>query len=73
MYLLQVNKAGYTAITSWGRLGRGGNARFHTYQIVFMDRLPDQPTNGRTDKAAYRVACPQLKTNQIQYTQRTVY
>ena len=73
MYLLQVNKAEYMANTSCGRLGRGGNVRFHTYQLVFTDRLTDQPTNGWTDKASYRVACPQLKTNQIQYTQRTVY
>ena len=73
MYLLQVNKAEYMANTSCGRLGRGGDVRFHTYQLVFTDRLTDQPTNGWTDKASYRVACPQLKTNQIQYTQRTVY
>ena len=39
------NKAGYTANTSCGRVGRGGNARFHTFRLVFTDR----PTNGRTD------------------------
>ena len=26
------NKAGYTANTSCGRVGRGGNARFHIFQ-----------------------------------------
>ena len=39
------NKAGYTANTSRGRVGRGGNARFHTFRLVFTDR----PTDGRTD------------------------
>jgi len=48
------NKAGYTANTSCGRVGRGGNARFHTFRLVLTD--------GRTDKSSYRVACPQLKT-----------
>ena len=65
------NKAGYTAI-SCGRVGRGGYARFPTFQLnhygptdtfrlVFTDRPTDGPTDGRTDKASYRVACPQLK------------
>ena len=36
------NKAGYTA-TSCGRLGRGGNARFPTFQLEC-----DGPTDGRT-------------------------
>ena len=53
------NKAGYTA-TSCGRVGRGGNARFPTFQLE-RDRPTDQPTDRRTDKASYRVACPQLK------------
>ena len=38
------NKAGYTAI-SCGRVGRGGNARFHTFRLM----LTDGPTDGRTD------------------------
>ena len=64
------NKAGYTANTSCGRVGRGGNARFHTFQLDHhgpTNRPTDQLTNGRTDKASYRVACPRLKnqkTNQ---------
>ena len=51
------NKAGYTA-TSCGQVGRGGNARFHTFRLVVTDRR----TDGRTDKGSYRVACPKLKT-----------
>ena len=43
------NKAGYTANTSCGRVGRGGNAQFHTFRLVFMDRPTEGPTNGRTD------------------------
>ena len=42
------NKAGYTANTSCGRVGRGGNARFHTFRLVFTDRPTDGPTDGRT-------------------------
>ena len=44
------NKAGYTAI-SCGRVGRGGNARFPTFQLERdgpTDRPTDQPTDGRT-------------------------
>ena len=41
------NQAGYTA-TSCGRLGRGGNARFPTFQFE-RDGPTDQPTDGRTD------------------------
>ena len=55
------NKAGYTANTSCGRVGRGGYAHFHTFRLVFTDRPTNRRTNGRTDKASYRVACPQLK------------
>ena len=43
------NKAGYTANSSCGRLGRGGNARFHTFRLVFTDRATDQSTNRPTD------------------------
>ena len=67
--LHMTNKAGYTANTSCGRVGRGGNARFHTLQLDHHGRTnrptdgrTDEPTDGRTDKASYRVACPQLKT-----------
>ena len=49
------NKAGYTA-TSCGRVGRGGNMRFHTFQLDHYQR-----TNGRMDKASYGVASPRLK------------
>ena len=59
-HLFISNKAGYTAI-SCGRVGRGGNARFPTFQLE-RDGPTDQQTNQRTDKASYRVACPQLKT-----------
>ena len=54
----EINKAGSTANTNCGRVGRGGNTRFHTFQLDHHD----QRTDGRTDKAFYRVACPQLKT-----------
>ena len=57
--LMSKNKAGYAAI-SCGRVGRGGNARFPTFRLDGYGRT-DQRTDGRTDKASYRVACPQLK------------
>ena len=41
---LRDNKAGYTANTSCGRVGRGGNARFLTFQLDHHG-----PTNRRTD------------------------
>ena len=44
---LNENKAGYTA-TSCGRVGRGGNARFPTFQLG-RDRPTDQRTDGPTD------------------------
>ena len=70
------NKAGHSANTSCGRVGRGGNARFHTFQLENhgstdqridgrtdgrTDGPTDRRTDGPTDKASYRVACPQLK------------
>ena len=42
------NKAGYTAI-SCGRVGRGGNARFPTFQLK-RDGWTDGPTNQPTDR-----------------------
>ena len=42
-----INKAGFTA-TSCGRVGRGGNARFPTFQLE-RDGPTNQPTNGPTD------------------------
>ena len=45
------NKAGYTANTSRGRVGRGGNARFHTFQLDhygWTNGPTDQRTDGRT-------------------------
>ena len=57
---IPINKAGYTANTSCGRVGRGGNAHFHTFQLDHHGPT-DGPTDGRTEKASYRVACPQLK------------
>ena len=39
-----INKAGYTANTSRWRVGRGGNARFHTFKLDHHG-----PTDGRTD------------------------
>ena len=43
------NKAGYTANTSCGRVGRGRNACFHTFRLVFTDQRTNQPTNRPTD------------------------
>ena len=45
------NKAGYTANTSRGRLGRGRNARFRTLSTRSprTNQPTDQPTNRRTD------------------------
>ena len=54
------NKAGSTANTSRGRMGRGGNACFPTFRLE-RDGPTDRPTDRPTDKASYRVACPQLK------------
>ena len=59
-----MNKAGYTANTSCGRVGRGGNASFHVFRLVFTDGRTDRRTDGQTDKGSYRVACPQLKSIQ---------
>ena len=45
------NKAGYTANTSRGRVGRGGNACFHTFQLDHhgpTNQPTDQPTDGGT-------------------------
>ena len=39
------NKAGYTANTSCGRVGRGENARFQAFLLVFTDRRRDRPTD----------------------------
>ena len=34
---------------------------FTLFDSIVMDGPTDQRTDGRTDKASYRVACPQLK------------
>ena len=34
--------------TSCGRVGRGGNARFHTFRLVLTNGPTDRRTNGRT-------------------------
>ena len=44
---MKKNKAGYTANTSRGRVGRGGNACFPTFRIE-RDGPTDRPTDGRT-------------------------
>ena len=45
--LHEENKAGYTAI-SCGRVGRGGNARFSTFRLVYTNGPTDGRTDGRT-------------------------
>ena len=47
-FLQMKNKAGYTANTSCGRVGRGGNARFHTFQLDHHDGPTNQPTDGQS-------------------------
>ena len=43
----EINKAGSTANTNCGRVGRGGNTRFPTFQLE-RDRPTNRPTDGRT-------------------------
>ena len=51
-----LNKAGYTANTCCRWVGRGGYARFPTFQLVLMDQQTegrmDQRTDGWMDKAS---------------------
>ena len=71
-----------TLVLQWKKQGRihgqyqsrtGGQGRKCVFSH-FPTRSPqtnrptDQPTNGRTDKASYRVACPRLKTVQDMLT-----
>ena len=45
------NKAGYTANISCGRVGRGGNALFHTFKLDHhgpTNQPTDRPMDGRT-------------------------
>ena len=37
---------------------------FPTFRLVFTDRPTNRRTDGRTDKASYRVACPRLKRSE---------
>ena len=46
----QENKAGYTANTICGRVGRGGNARFSTRAHGRTDGPTDGPTDQQTDR-----------------------
>ena len=43
------NKAGYTANTSRGRVGRGGNACIPTFPLVFTDGPTDGPTKSHIE------------------------
>ena len=43
------NKARYTANTSCGRVGKGGNAGFHTFQLDHHG-LTDERMDGRTER-----------------------
>ena len=50
-FKIHLNKAGYTA-TSCGRVSRGGNARFPTFQLKHYgptNQQTNQPTNQQTD------------------------
>ena len=53
------------------RVGRGGNARFHTFQLDHYRQM-DQRTDGRTDKASYRVACLQPKNDKSAFDVSTI-
>ena len=60
----RIIKAGYTA-TSYGRVGRGINARFPPFWIDHfgpMDQRLDRRRDQWMDKDSYRVECLQLKT-----------
>ena len=46
--------------------------RFPTFQLDHHGPT-DRPTNGRTDKASYRVACPQLKRNREMCLSKTAF
>ena len=59
------NKAGYTANTSRGRVGKAEMRVFALSQLDHhgpTNRPTNGRTDGRTDKASYRVASPRLKT-----------
>ena len=47
--MMHMNKAGYTANTSRGRVGRGGNACFPTFRLE-RDGPTNQPTNRPTNR-----------------------
>ena len=73
IYQQQSNKAGYTANTSCGRVGRGGNACFHTFRLVLTDGrtdilrdgLRDGPTVGSNNKQRVAADCNQSIQNMI--------
>ena len=39
--------------------GQGGNAVFPLFNLIIKDQRTQGRTDGQTDKASYRVACPQ--------------
>ena len=43
----------------------GGQGRKCAFSHFFDSWVTDGRTNGRTDKASYRVACPQLKSKRM--------
>ena len=45
------------------RTGGQGRKCAFPHLSTRVHRPTDQPTDGRTNKASYRVACPQLKKN----------
>ena len=51
-----VKKVGYTAI-SCGRVGRGGNARFPTFDSIITDQRTNGLTNGQTDGQSLLLSC----------------
>ena len=53
---LHVNKAGHTANTNHERLGRGGNARFHTFQLDHYGPA-DQGTDGEAKLFTETLVC----------------
>ena len=49
------------------------NACFPTFRLMLTDHWTDQQIDGQTDKASYRVACPQLKMGSVESFYNLLY
>ena len=59
---IKINKAGYTANTSRGRVAGAEMRVFALSNLIITYGPADGRTDGWMDKASHRVACPQLKS-----------